>query len=1343
DTSEEAYKLSPVKSSEHLLFNHFKGFLAPILNSDNSWEIKAITSASYFAHRSIVQLLVNQLWQWFTDLRRTSASRVNPKMLDNVIYVLRCISQSPDFEILIREPSVFPITIVEVISDFLRVVEGLLNDVSFITAGPVFRIKTAVNYCVIVQRMAEGLKSKMVKFGGGVGDEGEGEAKGLDEEDALGGVGGEGSEVADTAATTSAINGALKGRIPTWDSPSRRTVLNHLKEWYGIVQEVANLVPTSANASTTDRHKLSYYRSRLLSKIGHAAEKMFLLDDVFEGAAGVGAAVGVGVPVPSDMLAWMAKMESSGYKVFTPKLLHNYENVLGTVLAHSYSGGKHTQPLVFADSVFDQILPRPRYGPQLFLNGEDTRVTTSEDYIASIHALAPKPSSSASPSNPLGDMLTPEIDQETSNKIRQNLGSLIFFGLFNMMNSNKTTRNRSFLFVKELFHMYNPDPALDVDLFFAKFTGAFYSNVGFNLKGKILSMSRLAADLFPDDAPGFLWEAVRCSRSVQKSEKSLTLTSSQLLILELIVPWCRYVDLSDTKDVVSAEFFRYLMDAAFYKPKHTEQVRMCWAEVAQSPHHGLENTKVLTEVLVQICGKFDKLREQALALVSRLFAIHPPQVAESLAFYLSSNAFPWKTAARSRAASTEPGSRSSPSGKRTPNGLNGTATTTDDGLGYMGIVRDYVQVLYTAVYGNPPENINEYATSCKSAVMLISELLLQNFPPVAPHLPVLLNYVVLHLPANLQENSVSTYLLANMVEGFISMLHATGNMDNSGFVKSRENVRRLLVLLDSTICFVDWAERSVSSDKDRYLRIPIDEFLQLLLGIFDADYPDLRDHFAAETLSWASEGFLGPEHSVRAIDTYSMLIKAEPPILEDNLDALNSRLFDHISVLSALEQEIRNSAAAGNIMASSMQSQTGPVSKLSTSPRVSAKSPTSPGGPLSPPPPVATVTWETLPEQKKTAKANTENVIKSILRLHQVLIGIQAKTDRLLQFPQLFWISACILHLPSEIFPEIYTMSLDNCSLFLTSIQAQSVLQTHGDGSHTSAAMFLEFFDYIKGSFPGLQPLLLQGLFERGPEIQEKSIDLLLQAWCALPDYIVDANPVALLYTILYTLTWLFANLFEEGMTSNGEFITIESVSGQLRDALNAKRPYEFTEIIKCLQFIQDGDLSIPTDELLERCTLNIADIFFPEFVTNVVEFFGFAVRLGPSFGRVVLKMTHILWETRAGVVGPPLPSPPPLPVSMHSSMPPQHQQRSMGPFKQFVRKLPFLVDNTEDVQALLGYVLHEIADQDMLIKEVDLTSQGRVEGFADGSPPTGSVRSVQGCLSDLGVLPTNPSYAK
>ncbi|KAJ3037253.1 hypothetical protein HK097_003572, partial [Rhizophlyctis rosea] len=1219
EVSEVEYSQEPQERCDNLLFNEFKDFLAPILNSDNQWEIKAVVSASYYVHRSIVQLYIHLLWEWYDSYRQSQ--RFHPRLLAHSITTLRAISQSPDFEYLIQEAPVFERSIVDTATLFLKDAEEALSDPSFLTSGPVARIKMATDYCVVVQRICEGLQSERVRRW-----REEAEAAEVEGEVA------EGEEGAEGVKKESDPKPVPEAR---WDVEVRRGVVTSLKEWYSIVQEVGGagfVPPASANGgpalTNAEREKLAHYRGRLMEKIGMAAEKVMLLGDVFsgvdEGARNVG----------TDTLSWLVGLEAAGYKVITPEVLYNYENVLGTVLAQAYSG-RAPRPTTFIDPIFEQVLPRVSRGPQLFLSGADTRITTSESYVSALHALPPRPDGEGYEQE--GDehanmLIHPLIDEDAAIKLRQNMGSLIFFGCYNMLHIEKRIRTRAFLFIRELFLNFNPDPNFDVASFFAKHTGAFYSSVASVLRPRVLEISSIAADLFPGDAPSFLWEAVRASRSAAKvsGEKggTLMLLPPQQWVLEVIVPWCRYVDLTcgghagepekESDDVVNVEVFRFLMDAAFYRPPPRggeEHVAACWEEIVRSSEFGEGNASVVTDVLVGVCGRVDVLRDLAVGLLTRIFAVHSERVVAGLVWHLGSEAFPWKR----RGVSTQ-------------EGANG-----EDARPWAAVVRDYIMVLCSALSGEtggevaatPPPG-NEYTKSCKSAVMLISELLVQEFGKVTRHLPILLNYVMLHLPMRLQENSVSTYLLHALVEGYIALLHAENRVaEIAGEGEEGEKLRRLLVLIDTATCHIDWESDRISGSspplEDRFIRVPIAEFLEMLLSIFGKEHSNLRTEFAAEALNWASEGYLGPDHAVRAIETYAMLISPSthprsastlPVTLQlqsrtstgslphphpNNLDALTSRLHDNVAVLMSIEGEVVRHAPTDD----------------------------GPGG------------WDGLAEGKRGIVKSTERVLVGILKLHQILIVLHGKSGTLVDEPLLFWAAVSLLNLPAHTFPTLYSLALDNCRLYLTTVPSEpssfaqdSPFQRHFEAlSNSSSAL---------ATFTGLQPLLLQGLFPLASEdekmrtIQEKAFDLLLTSWTILPEYMVDPSPASLVYMVLYSLVWLFVRMDEVAGGEGGEggVVAVENIAVQLKEALTLKRPYEFTGTIRCLQQITDTDTDSPftpnqpqsfpnssssknpkifTTDLLEKCTANLFQLFIPDYATNISDFFAQAMQLGPS----------------------------------------------------------------------------------------------------------------------------------
>jgi hypothetical protein len=156
-------------------------------------------------------------------------------------------------------------------------------------------------------------------------------------------------------------------------------------------------------------------------------------------------------------------------------------------------------------------------------------------------------------------------------------------------------RIRSFSFLRELLIRYNPGIAeFDVTGHLKSLNGFFYTQVGIFLKPQITELSYFCSDLFPSDSGSFLWEAVRCTRSITEKTDNYILLSPNKWITEMMVPWCRFVNLSAINtDMVNAEFFRFLMERAFEDDENTIDIVNCWAECAKSPEHGMVNASVL------------------------------------------------------------------------------------------------------------------------------------------------------------------------------------------------------------------------------------------------------------------------------------------------------------------------------------------------------------------------------------------------------------------------------------------------------------------------------------------------------------------------------------------------------------------------------------------------------------------------------------------------------------------------------------------------------------------------------------------------------------------------------
>ncbi|KAI9360796.1 hypothetical protein DFJ73DRAFT_59013 [Zopfochytrium polystomum] len=1235
--SEDTISSDNYAGSDKLLFQYYEIFIPPILNSDNFWEIKAIVTASYFMHRLLLQLYIARLRQWHNDMLQ-NPQRLNPRMIDNTLAVLRTISQCPEFPRLLRQSPVFQPPSIVVYTDMLAFAETVFDaSPQFLTqglaAGPPYRIKSAVNVCVITDRVAFAILAgrNMAKKQGFPPAPGQ----------------NDGQEGLSPRTLVGADAPSLE-----WSPTARRFLAMRMVNW-SLQVDADSAVPAPTTPATPggvkdNAYRLAKLRRKLGQQVGPAASGLFSLGDIFEGA-----------PIPTEILNWMAKIEARGCKVFSPEILYSYDNAMGTVLANAYAA--KSSVLAFTEAVFEQILPRFEENEDAFLAGMAS--ATDDLYISMLHALPLPTNDNAVERDAL---VLPVLDEDASEKIRQNLGTLIYFGLYNLMSSNRLIRIRAFQFIRDLFCRYNPDPSIDMTELMNKYFGAFHSGVAACLKDSIVDLSRLAAELFSAESPSFLWEAVRCSRSVQQSDNSSCLMPSQQFSLELVLPWCRHVDFSKAdEDIVSAEFFRSLMDAAFYKPKYDDLVQRCWAEVASSPEFGADNAGVLAEVVVQILGKFDRqLRDQAFSLLTRVYAAHPEVVADCLIRYLSAAALPWRAGMSSDPARMGVASK---------------------------IVREYVNVLYTAVNGGATavqDPAAEYTASSRAASMLIAELLLQNNSILFSHLPLLLNYVFLNIPAHLGGSSPVTTMLVNLVEGRLALLHQSQEIASPDFAAKILHMKKILLLFERGGTVVVWGDDEKETDSIHRRKIPIVDLIDLILSAFESDRPNLLQDLTSEALSWASDILLSQETSSRAIDTYNALLRLIRTPAANLLNPLSKRLSEQISILSSLETEA--SQALG---------------------------------------------WDRLTEASKALRRRTEDVIASVLRLQSVLIAIHAQKNTLNNLPELFWGAASVLYLPPNIFPQTWRKAIDNCLDFLAQFDRSSL--------RAPESPFMMVYVILHDLIEGLQPTLLLGLFEEDIKIRDSAMELLVQSWRSLADVVVDHSPVGLLYTILYALTWIFSKLWTEPLEDDGG-VGVDIVAAVLQEVLHEKNAAEFAGIISCLQVIvqatrmdPDGPPPVPPlpsavsnpngtptspplslqllgtkgltpaliDNLLERCATNLAIVFFPACLNNVADYCLFALRLNPTQARVSLKLTQVLWSRAVNMQSP-----------------------ATG-FKALLRKLPFMKKNQESARALMAFVMNGVGDLDDFIKEIDLTSPGRVETVPEFDRPVASVARALKCL--------------
>ncbi|KAJ3069221.1 hypothetical protein HDU98_007718 [Podochytrium sp. JEL0797] len=1070
--SEDGYSLESYSSADNLLFNNFRHFLAPILNSDNVWEIRAIVQASYFMHISLYQLYVVHLWQWYAETRQNSLELLHPRMLDNIMYALRSLSQNRDFEIIAREPSVFQSSIIEIIVDFIRMTQSTLQDLDFLQEGNLLRVKLSINFCSVVSRLAYSIFTAQRFI--------------MDEQEVF---------IDGVSRPSMFLDISFPGL--GWDVLPRQAVVFLLKDLASAIEAGSGyeLVP-----------KMSQYLGILLDKVGLAAESLLILGDVFEGDA-----------LPADLLLWLSSTQRNGFNVYPPALLYNYENALGTVLAHSYSIAGNRAG--FLTAVFNQILPRPL--ASLSLGGNYVE-------MESIEFAVEVPVENA-------NLIYPETDHSTLKKIRQNIGSLIFCGIYNLLNADKSTRCRAFKFVRELFIKFGESTETIGEL--DKFAARISTKAGDPLRKIAIRVSQMASTFFSVDAPSFFWEAVRCSRTAQKNEFELLLVPSQQLILEIVLPWCRYVIFSEIdEDLVFAEFFRYLMDATFYKPKFIDEVKECWIAISSSPEFGRGNSEVLTEMILHIRGKLNQQCENLETLLLEMFQAHHISVADSCAFYLQARSFPWGESEQK---------------------FGGIRHKTS------GVIKEYVSVLYIALTGSQFDANLEYASMADASVALMGELFMQDFVVLRRYLPLAVNYVVLNLPETFTERNGVVDLMLALIDGYWGARGSIGGQTNND--KLLQKLTSLKQYLAAPY-EMEWRENAESTTSQQF-RIYIGDFIALLMSIFEIECSTLTLDIAEEVVFWARDGRLDPEISAKAVDLYNILIKFYPDLLSESLESFPLRVIDQVSTVLAIQIDFK----------------TKDISKL--------------------------------PEVEKTRIKRAESVLFSLGTLHGALMELSGDLD---ERCLLFWESVSLLRLPCGLFPDIWIMALENATRFLKQVDSDMIgrLRHH--------------FDPLKHTIHGVQPVLLEGLFSQIEKIQDLSFEFLVSCWTHLPSDVVDPAPTGMMYSCLYVVMWIFSLLKEsKDFVMQERSVIKETVLG-FQQVLVKRGSLEFAGLIKSLQAL--ADLSNSTDpaildSLLEKCTANISQIYFPDYISNVAEFCAFFIQYGGEQARTSLKMLQVFWS--------------------------------------------------------------------------------------------------------------------
>lgn len=227
-------------------------------------------------------------------------------------------------------------------------------------------------------------------------------------------------------------------------------------------------------------------------------------------------------------------------------------------------------------------------------------------------------------------------------------------------------------------------------------------------------------------------------------------------------------------------------------------------------------------------ARFTVFESSTLLLASNLSLIQPDLVSTVLAFHLSSAAFPW----------------------------NHTKVSHSFQHSSQLAIKDYITTLHSTFKVSAPESENSYRLNCASAARLVSQILPQRYEHFITHMPVLLNYILVHLGGSLKKSSASG-ILQGCIYGYISHLHATEGVQNPALDEVQSLIRKFLGWTAMADAQVTWnLEKELPTLGFQVTEIPIDQFAELLVSVFGFDDIGLRGRMIEELVKWASEGFL-------------------------------------------------------------------------------------------------------------------------------------------------------------------------------------------------------------------------------------------------------------------------------------------------------------------------------------------------------------------------------------------------------------------------------------------------------------------------------------------------------
>ena len=196
-------------------------------------------------------------------------------------------------------------------------------------------------------------------------------------------------------------------------------------------------------------------------------------------------------------------------------------------------------------------------------------------------------------------------------------------------------------------------------------------------------------------------------------------------------------------------------------------------------------------------------------------------------------------------------------------------------------------------------------------------------------------------------------------------------------------------------------------------------------------------------------------------------------------DCLFPRLLDQISILQQLELEAKQIAKISNTLSG----------------------------------------WANLPRGKLLLKSNAKEAILVILSLHSLLLQKFKESETVEKHGILFWVTFGLLMLPKSEFPQITSLAMDNLIFILENVESEKM-----------DPYFLFPLDSNNTDSCQVQHILFPYIFGDSPTLAATSLAILLKSRLKFPGNTVDSGQPGVMYTLLYTLTFIFVRLFKNDL---------------------------------------------------------------------------------------------------------------------------------------------------------------------------------------------------------------------